>query len=199
MALLTTLKSTTAEKHLALEAQMDISRHFKTQEDYRLLLERFYTLYAPLEARLASVVDWKDEGLDFDVRRKTPLLMEDLDWAGLDGQEIKNLRECDDLPKVTCLGEGIGCLYVLEGSTLGGLVITKMLQQRLPVTPEQGGRYFAGYGVKTLPNWRLFGEWAEACAARDPTIEPQAVAAAQDTFDAFARWFDRPNHSCPNL
>ncbi|MEN3942817.1 biliverdin-producing heme oxygenase [Prosthecobacter sp. SYSU 5D2] len=199
MALLTTLKTKTAEKHLALEAQMDITRHFKTRDDYRHLLERFYTLYAPLEARLAEAVDWQQAGFDFDDRRKTPWLVEDLAHLGAEPQEGLDLAECQTLPQVSGLANAIGCLYVLEGSTLGGQVISRLLQQHLPITLENGGRFFAGYGAKTLPNWRLFGEWAEACSTRDPAIEPLAAAAAQSTFDTFARWFHQPHSSCPTL
>jgi heme oxygenase len=199
MALLTTLKTKTAEKHLALEAQMDMTRHFRSKDEYRRLLERFYTLYVPLEDRLSGAVDWQKEGLDFESRRKASWIKEDLEVLGLGSEDIENLPQCPDLPEVNGLAEAVGCLYVLEVATLGGQVITKLLRQHLPVTPESGGRFFAGYGAKTLPNWRVFGEWAEACSVRDLALEPQAATAAQSTFDSFARWFDQPTQPCPNL
>ena len=42
-----------------------------------------------------------------------------------------------------------GCLYVMEGATLGGQVIGRHVRQTLGVTPETGGRFHAAYGDRT--------------------------------------------------
>ncbi len=189
MGLLTTLKTQTATAHAALEAQLDITRHFQTLDGYRSLLERFFTLYEPLEACLGLAVDWQEQGWDFESRRKTAWLRQDLAALGLTPADIQGLLRCSPLPAIQDLGAAIGCLYVLEGSTLGGQVITKLLQEKLPVTPETGGQFFAGYQDQNVPRWREFGTWVEGCYAADPALETTAVVAACETFDCFARWF----------
>lgn len=191
MSLLKKLKDHTANEHAALEAQLDITRHFQSTSSYRALLEKFYTLYAPLEEKLAAAVDWEHAGWNFEARRKTPWLEQDLLILGLAQPELEALPLCEDLPQIQGLPEAIGCLYVLEGSTLGGQFITRFLQKSLPdVTPDMGGSFFAGYRDQTGPQWRQFGEWAEAQAARDPVTENEALTAARETFSSFARWFN---------
>lgn len=49
--------------------------------------------------------------------------------------------------------EGLGCFYVIEGSSLGGLTIAREAQRRLAITPESGGRYFFGLGKETKVIW----------------------------------------------
>ena len=49
----------------------------------------------------------------------------------------------DDLPDLQGVQEALGCLYVVEGSTLGGQVIARHLRQTLGVDPRCGGSFFA--------------------------------------------------------
>lgn len=189
MAFLNDLKTQTAPQHEALESQMDIVRHFASRTSYLQLIERFFTLYEPLEDRLAQAMSWEDKGWDFENRRKTPWLRQDLAALGLNPGEISALPRCADIPEIPGEAEAIGCLYVLEGSTLGGQVITRLLGRHLEIPPAHGGQFFSGYGPQTGPNWKKFGEWAEAWASRHPEQESAAIRCAQQTFDSFSRWF----------
>lgn len=190
MSFLQLLKTQTTEQHVALENQLDIGERFKTREDYIKLLERFFTLYAPLEKELEQAADWQQLGWDFEARRKTPWLENDLTALGLSAQDVSALPNCTDLPALTETAQAIGCLYVLEGSTLGGQVITRLLKDSLHISPEEGGRFFAGYREQTVPNWRQFGAWAEGWAAENPDLQPLAVDAARKTFVSFSRWLN---------
>lgn len=190
MSFLNELKTQTAEQHAALETHMDIVRHFETKGSYLKLLERFFTLYGPLEQRLEKAADWSQTGWDFEARLKTPWLREDLQALGLSEQDIVALPRCTDLPEVADLAEAVGCLYVLEGSTLGGQVITRLLNQHLPISPQTGGMFFAGYQNETVSKWRQFGGWAESWASKNPDQTSRAIDAARKTFDSFARWFN---------
>lgn len=172
---------------------MDIQRHFQSEELYRRLLESFYSLYAPLEERLAELIDWNQKNWDFEIRRKTPWLENDLSNLGMTGNDVAALSLSNGLPEIKNLGAAVGCLYVLEGSTLGGQMITKLLQRSLPLTAEKAGAFFAGYREQTGLRWREFGMWAEALARDDPGMEASAVNAAKDTFDSFALRFKNLN------
>jgi heme oxygenase len=53
-------------------------------------------------------------------------------------------------------GHGFGCLYVLEGSALGGRVISKRVKLTLGLGPGTGGTYFHGLGRQTVSHWSDF-------------------------------------------
>lgn len=190
MSLLAALKSETAQQHTALEDGLELFKRAATVEGYLKVVEKFYTLYRPLEERLAGAADWHALGWDFADREKTGWLLADMQALGLSSVEVERLPLCEDIPVLDSLGAAVGCLYVLEGSTLGGQFISKRLQQTLAITPETGGRFFSGYGAETGAKWRRFGEWAEALAAKDPGLQPAAVATAKETFNCFSCWFE---------
>lgn len=190
MTLLQLLKTQTTTEHIALEDQLDIVACFRSRETYTELLKRFFTFYEPLEQALISAADWEKLGWDFDSRRKTPWLQADLAVLGVPTQELSTLPFCADLPPMSETAQVIGCLYVIEGSTLGGQVITKLLQQSLNIQPEDGGCFFAGYRDLTGPKWKQFGAWAESWASEHPGQQVEAVEAARKTFVSFSKWFN---------
>jgi heme oxygenase len=192
MPLLATLKTETTESHAGLEASMDVFRKVKSVEDYRSLLSRFFTLYEPLEARLAGAMQWESAGWNFMERRKTLWLRQDLETLGVSAAEWESWARCDQLPELNDAGAALGSLYVLEGSTLGGQMISRRFQQTLGIAPTTGGAFFHGYGEETGRNWRAFGQWAETqnVEAKGALTQP-AVRAARETFDTFAQWLTR--------
>lgn len=99
-----------------------------------------------------------------------------------------NLPLCDDLPRLDTLAECFGCLYVLEGSTLGGQFIIRHVQQVLGVTVETGGRFFQGYGDKTGEMWHDFRSVMTRVVVAS-TDQDAAVTAAKETFQKLHRWF----------
>lgn len=192
MPLLATLKNETAECHAGLEKSMDVFHQVKSVPDYRALLAKFFTLYEPLEREMTRAIDWPAAGWDFAARLKTPLLRDDLLALNTTEAEWAAWPRCEDLPIPANLGEGVGVLYVLEGSTLGGQMISKQFSQTLGIRPETGGKFFAGYGAATGTQWRAFGQWAEARnIAAGGALEPAAVKAARETFNTFGRWLAR--------
>lgn len=186
MSLLASLKSSTADRHEALEAGLDVMHRVRSIDDYRALLNRFYAVHAPLEHALAAAFDWRQLGWDFDGRRKSPLLFTDLKALGATPPTGLALAAGAFCPAT--LAEAVGTLYVVEGSTLGGQMISRHFTQLLGLTPETGGKFFHGYGPATGNRWREYCQWAEALAARGgPDFETDAIRAARATFEAFGR------------
>jgi heme oxygenase len=63
-------------------------------------------------------------------------------------EETKILHQrLDQHPKLQSLLQPQGCVYVIEGSTLGGQFILKWLQRSLH--PRISRLYFTGYGSET--------------------------------------------------
>jgi heme oxygenase len=87
------------------------------------------------------------------------------------------------------LADALGCLYVLEGATLGGQLIGRQVQRQLGLRSEHGCAFFAGYGAdQTGPMWKAFSEAVDAYGSAQPAAQGAIVAAACDTFLRFEHW-----------
>jgi len=181
--LLAELRLATAAEHQALEDRLDLFNRVRTLASYTALLERFHRVVQPLEVLLESRVDWNATGWDFAARLKTPWLVQDI--QSLRGLAPVSHLAPPELPLIEGLGEGIGCLYVLEGSTLGGQGISRHFRELLKITPERGGAYFNAYGAETGRRWKEFCQWAESAAVADPGMIEAACSSARQTFAAF--------------
>lgn len=185
------LRYETRAEHEAIERSLDLVSDDLALATYRRRIAQFYGFYTPLEDRL----QWRAEGwiqpwLDWRQRRKTPLLLQDLEALGFGG--TSRLALCEELPRLDTAAECFGCLYVLEGSTLGGQVISRHLRERLALTPETGGRFFHGYGQHTGASWREFRQ-AIGRFATTTTQHDQAVASARSTFESLRIWCEKGN------
>lgn len=187
--LLPSLKAGTQQEHQQLEDRLDLFNRVTDLAAYRRLLEGFFTLYEPLEEALAGAVNWHALGWDFETSRKTAWLAQDLLRLGAEPAGLDALPRCQDLPPLTSASHAVGCLYVLEGSTLGGQLITRRFSSTLGTTPDQGGRFFAGYGEETVPHWRAFGAWVRS--VEDQLDEAEATTAAKAAFVSFDQWLNR--------
>lgn len=174
------LKSETQALHEATEARMPVMDPALTREAYAGLLAQLYALVAPLETRLLALD--LPASLSLEDRLKTPALRRDL--AAL-GAAIPPER-ADGLP--ASVPEGLGSLYVLEGGTLGGQIISRHLGPRLGLEAGAGLAYFSGYGPQTGPMWKRFGE--AMTREVSPEEEAAVVRGARETFLAFGRALD---------
>jgi heme oxygenase len=181
MDLLAELKSRTRPHHDRIEAAVDVMKPGLTRADYAAVLGRFRGFYAAWEDRAAAALP-PDLRAEFDRRRKLPALDRDLRFLGVDPD---SLPRCDALPATDSTAAVLGSMYVVEGSTLGGQVISRHLEAALGVAPGAGGDFFAGYGEQTGERWKAFRAWlAEKGAGR----EDEVIAAAADTFDKLREW-----------
>ena len=185
ISVLTRLKTETRPQHDAIEAALDLTSETLTLDAYLGTLERFHGFYRPLEAGLVKIGGWVERGLDLTERQKTRLLETDLRVLGVNNFEM--LPVCTDLPPHVTVTAAFGCLYVLEGATLGGQVISQLLRNRLGVTPETGGRFFHAYGDRTGAMWQAFRAALTASVVK-PCDEEEVVSAAKDTFLKLQHW-----------
>lgn len=156
-ALLRRLKADTAALHAAIEQVVPLMRPELDLGGYRAYLGRLLGYLEPLEDRLAAFAPrMAPFGLDFEARRKVGLLRGDLRHLGLDEAAQRALPRCAALPAAGGLEEAWGCLYVLEGSTLGGQIIQRALGPRLGLSPAAGLAFLVGYGAQTGTSWRAF-------------------------------------------
>jgi heme oxygenase len=147
---------------------------------YRRLLTIMLRYYRPIESHLAAF-DWTAHGLDFDERRKTPLLVADLCRMGSTPADVESLADAR-VPRPATFAGAIGCAYVLEGATLGGVGVAKRLRLVLDVGPGSGGDFFTGYGPRTHRMWQRFVE-ALNLSLQDAERQREAVKAACAAFE----------------
>jgi len=156
------LKSSTLSLHQSVEKVLVSKlRQLSNPVQYGHLLQIFYAFYQPLEL---SIHKHLTTGTlpDLDSRLKTPLLEQDLLELGMK----PGLADPEPI-QVTGTWFALGCLYVSEGSTLGGQVIYTMLQKMLG---EQAGRcrFFNPYMDKTHERWQKFKHQVQSLP--DPDI-----------------------------
>jgi heme oxygenase len=171
------LKESTRPQHEAVEGAVDVMSKLFSMEDYKNLIRKFRSFYSAYEPML-PYDELKRSGFDYDERRKLPSLDADANALGLGEPEA-----FEDLPDLSTLPKAFGSIYVIEGSTLGGQVISRHLKEHLGLTPENGGAFFASYGQMVGPMWKQFGEAVTAFAASGENDE-EIVEAAKQTFDS---------------
>lgn len=190
MDVLQYLRETTRAQHEAIEGRVDLLRPDLTLNEYRYLLKRFYGFYVPLEGALARVADWDQLGFSLLERRKAGRLEQDLRHLGLNAAELQSLPRCSDLPEVETLGAALGCLYVLEGATLGGQLISRHVMPRFGLTNVAGCAFFASYGDEVGHKWRALGRFLRAQLQTEGDTQ-RAAGAACDTFAKLGSWLAR--------
>ena len=200
-SILTRLRVETRGEHDAVERVLDLMGAALTREAYRLRLEQFYGFYCPLEAALKSRCARKFEdaeklNLSGATRSalasrltKTAHLRQDLHHLGV---RTDDLPLCRHLPMLTTQAEILGCLYVVEGATLGGRLITQHIQATLAITPTTGGGFFEGYAGDTGKMWQAMRHLLVSCAL-DTQTEDAMVANAIATFACLRGWCDPHN------
>lgn len=185
-AILTRLRLETRDEHDAVERVLDLMGAALTRETYCHRLAQFYGYYSPLEtalhARCAPLhLPTLAPRLD-----KTALLRQDLHFLGI---PTDALALCGDLPSIESQAEVLGCLYVLEGATLGGRMITQHVRATFGITPSTGGSFFDGYGDGTAKMWQAMRQLLLSCAT-DTETEDAMVASAIATFTGLRGWCD---------
>lgn len=187
MMIMLQLRERTRAHHDRMEQNVDISERCGSLESYRLLLEKFYGFYAPVEAALGSRSDWESSGLDFNRRRKVPLLRADLRALGVCNADLDRLPHCSYLPNLNTTAQALGCLYVLEGATLGGQIIARQIKAALNIDRHNGGAFFCSYGNAVGAMWKSFGGALTAYSSAH-AVEEIIIGSACDTFTTLDRW-----------
>jgi heme oxygenase (biliverdin-IX-beta and delta-forming) len=181
------LKQATSQRHAALERQLPLLDPNLSHPAYRQCARRFFGYYAPLEAKLLALPWWESIGFCYTPRHKTPRLEQDLLSMGDTSDTLAQLPRCQNLPTTDTLAHLLGCLYVLEGATLGGQIITKHLRANLGVTPQSGSAFFNGYGVHTGPHWLAFCKMMMVHAEHSGSAD-DIITSANQTFATLDQW-----------
>lgn len=180
------LKRETAALHDRLEAQLGLLGPGLSMRRYRQVLETFYGFYAPLETRLARIAAVSPPR-GFCLRIRSELLENDLQALGLTRRQLAELPRCVSLPPLSNPEQLAGCLYVLEGASLGGRVIARALDRDFGIAKDTGASFFVGDAEATSARWRRVLAWLHDLV-QEGARSDAVVTSARATFLAFAHW-----------
>ena len=155
--------------------------------DYRRLLVRLYGFHRPFEDVARSAVDIFRIDLDMSARARSPLLLADLRTIGFDPNAAATLPLWRPSIRLVSKGSLLGALYVLEGSTLGGVQIARALKDRVGNGLGKALLFFVGRGERQGAMWRELVQELESLREDDEEAM-KAEDAAVATFKAFEDW-----------
>jgi heme oxygenase len=179
------LKEETKQNHQQLEKKLIVfMRNIRTKEDYANLLMLFYSFFGGLELAIDKHFDVSYLP-DYNLRRKTSSLADDLLQLG---SVLPALANAEKLPSIDNHLQASGALYVIEGSTLGGKIISKMIRQQLNFNDNYGLSFFNGYGNDPEKMWQTFKLFLDKPIS--PAEEEIVIQSANDTFKKFSDFFD---------
>ncbi len=161
---------------------------------YQTLLGTYYQLYALLEERINLFLNGHSIAFDYSERCKLPWLTKDLDFFQIDILALQPLSQAaTDFLKIETIGQLVGVLYVVEGSTLGGRMISQVLAKNYSFTDTAGSCFFIGYGENTGTFWQQFITFSDSLSGDNDECQA-AVEAACQTFQLFNQVLDDVAH-----
>lgn len=174
------------EALLRLEAPMPLMR-------YGRILRGFHEFLQLWEPRVRQALPERLRPW-FDARVRSPFAARDLAALELPEDGADAAMRASALAaqrglRLDSPAAAIGSLYVIEGSALGGQVLTPKLLAAHGLTPEHGTAYFHGFGARTGTMWREFRQLAQAEAGGEEDDRAAACDAAVDTFRALTATF----------
>jgi heme oxygenase (biliverdin-IX-beta and delta-forming) len=180
------LKEVTLRAHTRLEKKLVTTiRNINKVDDYVRLLRLMYGYYKPLQDMLEPFIKENNIANHFTVRN-----VEDIrtDIQHLQPGADDDIPVCPDTPSVNTGASSLGALYVTEGSTLGGQIITKMISRQLNISPEKGFSFFRSYGDETPVMWERFKSILNH--PRDEAQKTEMMKTAIETFSKFKDWIE---------
>lgn len=179
------LRDHTRVQHARLEERLAIERRVRDRGAYVDLLKRFHGFYVPVEARLATFARaFQENGIDLAARLKASKLRCDLKAFG---EQPFAPADSDLVPEISTFPRAVGCLYVMEGSTLGGQIIMRHVSASLRLDAANGAAFFSGYGARTGSMWQAFLSFLGALPF-DAKDAAQAIEAACESFESLEQW-----------
>ena len=183
------LRSRTSDQHSLLE-QTTASKNLLCQQvtvaDYAAYLTLLYGFLKGFDNIVFPILQHSITSID--ERRKTHLLVSDLNMLGIDETNIAVIPDQFFAECYHSNAAALGGMYVMEGSVLGGALIYKHLQATLGIDAIAGkAKYFTAYGHETGSRWKSF---LQAFCLASSGIEEEVIISASKTFGILHRWFE---------
>ena len=180
------LRRETSVEHEAVERTVPFMEPELQRDEYVFSLIRMYGIVSAWEQAAAQRAPHWLRG-DLAARTRLGFLKEDLEFFGIQDFRVDQAA----LPDMTVEAELLGSMYVMEGSTLGGQIIARHVEERLNLRAGFGNAFFRGHASRTGALWK---EFCEVLRTRIPEDQSElAIKAAREMFQVFGAWMKRPN------
>lgn len=191
------LRTGTAPEHQRLEDTLDLLDPELTAHRLAAVLQCMHAFWVAVERGLdtwAAAHPQAAASLEWPARRRAHLFAADLAALGAPPGAGDPADVPADLPAPAGTDEAVGTLYVLEGSTLGGVLIDRHLAG-LPALAGVGPlAAFSPYGEQTGARWAAFRRATREHVAHGGDVDA-VVSAAGRTFRSMAVWCRGVQHS----
>ena len=178
-SLLADLRAATGPMHEALDSSVGLVGPTVTREKYVATLRGSLAVVEPLETGAAKWLGVRDE-----ISRVARLRA---DLASLGEDPAVAAPPFVETPTIDTEAKAMGVLYVLEGSTLGGIVLARSVDRALGLE-GQSISYLTLRGPLTPEKWRAFlvelDAWAKTAP---PAAWREACEAARAAFVAYRK------------
>ncbi|MDD2791008.1 MAG: biliverdin-producing heme oxygenase [Sulfurimonas sp.] len=181
-SLRTRLKILTKPFHDSLEATplaIVLASGEISREQYISYLKALYILHKRVEPAICAMPEWENYLLDPHLHMRLDLLIADLEALGIFTESLtpnKILNTEDSFAKA------IGMLYVLEGSTMGGKLLSQRLthikgKENFPVN-----NYFNAYEHQTIKRWGEYCNFLSEYEHKNPQDSSEIILGACSMF-----------------
>ena len=184
------LRSATSPEHQALDAHPAFARLVDgslTAGGYRRLMAQFHGFYSAHDPMLELACRRHSVNrLGFAYAPRSAILGRDLAALGCIAPQaaLASPAPLSDLASAGTLG---GVLYVLEGSMLGGGVLSRAVESLLSRTGMSGGGYWLWCRDLGAARWAMTCAMIEALSASE-AARSDMISGAQNAFATFAGW-----------
>lgn len=173
------LKTQTLMLHKALEKRLAFPDSFASLDSYAKVLILFHRFQCDLALYSQRYRHDIDSQFHLTERNRLPLIEEDIQQLAVG---LNDLPEAYQPLQLQSLDEFYGCLYVNEGSTLGGNVIqAAMLKMHGPVALDWT-HYLNPYGEQMMPMWQQFRTALQQQLFDGKVTLPGVITGASKTF-----------------
>ena len=178
--MLSQLRAATSQLHRELDGALGLEEGQITRQKYVEFLQGSLLALAAIEPRLAAV---SAPG----VASRCELLRSDLQSLGATA-DVSDLSEAVHIDSQAA---AFGARYVIEGSTLGGAILSRLFDKALALEGK-GLRYLTLHGAGLAEHWREFlSELEQFGKVATPELRAEACETARAVFMLYIAAFRR--------
>jgi heme oxygenase len=160
------------------------------RDGYIDLLKRLLGFHQPVEEAIGIALGAETFGVAIPQWRRASLLNADLAALGVNENECQSTSMFVIQQNIGSPASAMGWLYVLVGSTLGGRLLARRLDQFLLLNDTAGRLFLLNGGESEHTFWKVFCDAVEACGS-EYARRNEMKTGADKAFRAFEDWFSR--------